>query len=132
MMVFPETLSQNYDLLQVGNAVAITVGVKRNAEEIKLNAERVLKLEAARLSKAMGALKIRLAVGAYVGDLAGVVGHLAKLQDLEQGELLIEMPLEDGRVVTMKLPATYTIGLSAQRALKEAPGVERVEPLKAA
>jgi DNA polymerase III subunit alpha len=132
MMVFPETLSQNYDLLQVGNAVAITVGVKRNAEEIKLNAERVLKLEAARLSKAMGALKIRLAVGAYVGDLAGVVGHLAKLQDLDQGELLIEMPLEDGRVVTLKLPSTYTIGLSAQRALKEAPGVERVEPLKAA
>tara|TARA_R110000765_G_scaffold72580_10_gene141704 strand:- start:156710 stop:160072 length:3363 start_codon:yes stop_codon:yes gene_type:complete len=132
MMVFPETLSQNYDLLQVGNAVAITVGVKRNAEEIKLNAERVLKLEAARLSKAMGALKIRLAVGAYVGDLAGVVGHLAKLQDLEKGELLIEMPLEDGRIVTLKLPSTYTIGLSAQRALKEAPGVERVEPLKAA
>ena len=132
MMVFPETLSQNYDLLQVGNAVAITVGVKRNAEEIKLNAERVLKLEAARLSKAMGALKIRLAVGAFVGDLAGVVEHLTKLQDLEKGELLIEMPLEDGRVVTMKLPSTYTIGLSAQRALKEAPGVERVEPLKAA
>jgi DNA polymerase-3 subunit alpha len=26
MMVFPETLSQNYDLLQVGNAVAVTVG----------------------------------------------------------------------------------------------------------
>ena len=132
MMVFPETLSQNYDLLQVGNAVAITVGVKRNAEEIKLNAERVLKLEAARLSKAMGALKIRLAVGAFVGDLAGVVEHLTKLQDLEKGELLIEMPLDDGRVVTMKLPSTYTIGLSAQRALKEAPGVERVEPLKAA
>ena len=132
MMVFPETLSQNYDLLQVGNAVAITVGVKRNAEEIKLNAERVLKLEAARLSKAMGALKIRLAVGAFVGDLAAVVEHLTKLQDLEKGELLIEMPLDDGRVVTMKLPSTYTIGLSAQRALKEAPGVERVEPLKAA
>ena len=132
MMVFPETLSQNYDLLQVGNAVAITVGVKRNAEEIKLNAERVLKLESARLSKVMGALKIRLAVGAYVGDLAGVVGHLAKLQDLEKGELLIEMPLEDGRIVTLKLPSTYTIGLSAQRALKEAPGVERVEPLRAA
>ena len=132
MMVFPETLSQNYDLLQVGNAVAITVGVKRNAEEIKLNAERVLKLEAARLSKAMGALKIRLAVGAFVGDLAGVVEHLTKLQDLEKGELLIEMPLEDGRVVAMRLPSPYTIGLSAQRALKEAPGVERVEPLKAA
>ena len=132
MMVFPETLSQNYDLLQVGNAVAITVGVKRNAEEIRLNAERVLKLEAARLSKSMGALKIRLSVGAFVRDIAGVVGHLAKLPDLERGEILIEMPLEDGRLVTLKLPSTYTIGLSAQRALKDAPGVERVEPLKAA
>jgi len=132
MMVFPETLSQNYDLLQVGNAVAITVGVKRNAEEIRLNAERVLKLEAARLSKAMGALKIRLSVGAFVRDIAGVVGHLAKLPDPERGEILIEMPLEDGRLVTLKLPSTYTIGLGAQRALKDAPGVERVEPLKAA
>ena len=132
MMVFPETLSQNYDLLQVGNAVAITVGVKRNGEEIRLNAERVLKLEAARLSKSMGALKVRLAIGAYVADLISIVGRLAKLPDNERGEILIEMPLEDGRVVTLKLPSTYTIGISAQRALKEAPGVERVEPLKAA
>ncbi|MEZ6000512.1 DNA polymerase III subunit alpha [Hyphomonas sp.] len=132
MMVFPETLSQNYDLLQVGNAVAVTVGVKRNGEEIRLNAERVLPLESARLSRSMGALKVRLAVGANPAEIAGVVGHLAKLPDAERGDILVEVPLEDGRLVILKLPSTYTISLKAQRALKDVPGVERVEPLKAA
>ena len=132
MMVFPETLQQNYDLLQVGTAVAVTVGVKRNGEEIRLNAERVLKLEAARLSKSMGALRVRLAPGAYVADLLSVIGHLARQSDPEQGEIVIDIPLEDRRIVTLKLPSTYTIGIQAQRALKDAPGVERVEPMKAA
>ena len=132
MMVFPETLQQNYDLLQVGNAVAITVGVKRNGEEIRLNAERVLRLEAARLSKSMGALRVRLAPGAYVADLLSIIAHLSRQQDPEQGEILIDIPLEDGRIVTLKLPSVYTIGIQAQRALKDAPGVERVEPMKAA
>ncbi|HPF22133.1 MAG: DNA polymerase III subunit alpha [Hyphomonas sp.] len=132
MMVFPETLSQHYDLLQVGNAVAITVGVKRNGEEIRLNAERVLPLEAARLSRGMGALKVRLAVGANAGEIAHVVQRLATLPDAERGDILVEMPLEDGRVVTLKLPQSYTINIRAQRALKDLPGVERVEALKVA
>ena len=42
------------------------------------------------------------------------------------------MPLEDGRTVILRLADNYTIGLKAQRALKDAPGVERVEPMKAA
>ena len=104
----------------------------RNGEEIRLNAERVLPLESARLNKAMGALRVRLAVGANAGDIATVVQHLAKLPDSERGDILVEMPLEDGRTVTLKLPSTYTISLKAQRALKEVPGVERVEALMAA
>ena len=114
------------------NAVALTVGVKRNGEEIRLNAERVLPLEAARLNRAMGALKVRLAVGANPGEIAGVVRHLASLPDAERGDILVELPLDDGRVVTLKLPQTYTISLKAQRALKDVPGVERVEATQAA
>jgi len=132
MMVFPETLQQSYDLLQVGNAVAITVGVKRTGDEIKLNAERIVQLESARLSKSMGALKVRLAVGARTDDIVGIISHLGRLQDHERGAILVEMPLEDGRIVLLRLADTYTIGLKAQRALKDAPGVERVEPMKAA
>ncbi|HAE27672.1 hypothetical protein, partial [Hyphomonas adhaerens] len=92
----------------------------------------VLPLESARLSRGMGALKIRLAVGANPAEIAGVVHHLAKLPDAERGDILVEVPLDDGRMVILKLPATYTINLKAQRALKDVPGVERVEPLKAA
>jgi len=91
-----------------------------------------VQLESARLSKSMGALKVRLAVGANTDDIAGIVGHLGRLQDHERGAILIEMPLEDGRTVILRLADNYTIGLKAQRALKDAPGVERVEPMKAA
>ena len=51
---------------------------------------------------------------------------------VDRGSILLEMPLEDGRLVTVKLPQTYTISLKAQRALKEIPGVERVVPRRAA
>lgn len=132
MMVFPETLSQNFELLQPGNSVAITVGVKRMGDEIKLNAERCVPLEKARLSKRSGAIKIRLAVGADVQDIAGIVQHLSGSSDPERGSILLEMPLEDGRTVILKLPDVYTIGMTAQRALKDAAGVERVEPMRAA
>ncbi len=132
MMVFPETLSQNFDLLQPGKSVAITVGVKRIGDEIKLNAERCVPLEKARLSKRSGAIKIRLAVGADVQDIAGIVKHLSGSNDPERGAILLEMPLEDGRTVILKLPDVYTIGMTAQRALKDAAGVERVEPMRAA
>ena len=106
MMVFPETLQQSYDLLQ-GNAVAITVGVKRTGDEIKLNAERIVQLESARLSKSMGALKVRLAVGAKTDDIVGIISHLGRLQDHERGAILVEMPLEDGRIVLLRLADTH-------------------------
>ena len=127
MMVFPETLQDNRDLLTVGNAVAITTAVKRSGDEIKLNAERILPLETARIAKSAGALKVRLAPGAAAKDIAEIIEHLSSLKDNERGDILVEMPLGDGRTVVLKLPETYTIGLGAQRALKDAPGVERVD-----
>ena len=65
-------------------------------------------------------------------ELANVVHRLEGLTDPDRGSILLEMPLEDGRLVTVKLPQTYTISLRAQRALKEIPGVERVIPRRAA
>jgi DNA polymerase-3 subunit alpha len=57
---------------------------------------------------------------------------LEGLPDPDRGGIHLEIHLEDGRTVTVKLPQTYTISLRAQRALKEIPGVEKVTPRKAA
>ncbi len=132
LMVFNEALQTFGDILKPGASVALTVSVKQSGEETRLNVDRASRLEDARLSMASGALKVRLAVGACADALSGIIQHLERLPDAERGAILIEMPLVDGRLVTLRLPSTYTIGLRAQRALKEAPGVERVEALRAA
>ena len=130
--VYSEALNQYGDLLRPGKAVAMTVSVKQNGEETRLIVERAIELESARLSKPSGQLVVRLSSGANPSELASVVRRLEGLSDPDRGSILLEMPLEDGRLVTVKLPQTYTISLKAQRALKEIPGVERVVPRRAA
>ncbi len=132
LMVFNDGLQAFGDILKPGATVALTISVKQTGEETRLNVERATKLEDARLWTPSRALKVRMAAGASAGALSGVIQHLERLADGERGAILIELPLRDGRLVTLRLPATYTIGLRAQRALKEAPGVERVETLHAA
>lgn len=130
--VYSDALNQYGDLLRPGKAVAMTVSVKQNGEETRLIMERAIELESARLSKPSGQLVVRLSSGANPSELASVVRRLEGLSDPDRGSILLEMPLEDGRLVTVRLPQTYTISLKAQRALKEIPGVERVVPRRAA
>ena len=130
--VYSEGLLQFGDLLKPGKAVALTVSVKQNGEETRLLLERAVELESARISKPSGSLVVRLSSGANPVEIARVVDRLEGLADPDRGAILLEMPLEDGRLVTVRLPQTYTISLRAQRALKEIPGVERVIPRRAA
>jgi DNA polymerase-3 subunit alpha len=132
VMVNSDALMQFGDLLRPGKALAFTVSVKINGEETRLYVDRVVEIEAARLSKPSGMLVVRVSSGANPAEIAGVVSRLEGLADNERGAILLEMPLEDGRLVTVRLPQTYTISLRAQRALKEVPGVERVIPQRAA
>lgn len=132
MMVFSDALAQHGDLLQPGKAVALTVNARFNGEELRLNLERAVELEAARLARPSGALKVRLSHGTCPHELASVVDRLEKVAAPDRGSIFLEVPLEDGRLVTLRLPKVYTIGLRAQRALKEVPGVERVDPSQAA
>jgi DNA polymerase-3 subunit alpha len=130
--VYSEGLLQFGELLKPGKAVAVTVSVKQNGEETRLLLERAVELESARISKPSGSLIVRLSAGANPTEIARVVNRLEGLPDPDRGAILLEMPLEDGRLVTVRLPQTYTISLRAQRALKEIPGVERVVPRRAA
>ncbi|MEO1473968.1 MAG: OB-fold nucleic acid binding domain-containing protein, partial [Pseudomonadota bacterium] len=126
LMVFPETLSANREQLEPGAPVAITAAVKRNGEEIRLNAERVKPLAAARISKGSSSLTVRLGIGAEPGDLAAIAATLKTAPGAERGEIYVEIPLEDGRIVMLKLPDTYATNLQALQALKSASGVDQV------
>ncbi|MEM7768421.1 MAG: OB-fold nucleic acid binding domain-containing protein, partial [Pseudomonadota bacterium] len=127
LMVYPEVLTSHRDLLDVGQAVAITVSVRRRDEEIRLAAEAIRPLAKARVAKPSDGLTIRLGIGADPADIAAVTEALKTLPGPDKGEVHVELPLRDGRVVTIRLPDRYTTGVPAKQLLKTAPGVARVD-----
>ncbi|MEL6568031.1 MAG: DNA polymerase III subunit alpha [Pseudomonadota bacterium] len=126
LMVYPETLSEERDKLNKGDAVAITTSVRRNGDEIRLAAEIVKPIASARLSKKSAALTVRLGPGADPLDLAGIAEALKGRRGGEQGLLRVEIPLEDGRLVTLALDGRYPTDIGAVQALKSASGVDQV------
>jgi len=127
LMVYPEILSVHRDELEVGKSVAITVSVRRREEEIRLAAEAIRPLERARIARPSDGLKIRLGRGADPADIAAVTEALKTLPGPDKGEVHVDLPLGDGRVVTIRLPERYTTGVPAKQLLKTAPGVARVD-----
>jgi len=127
LMVMPEVLETYRDMLSPGNSVCMTVNVRRQEEEIRLSAKTVKSIEKARIGKKAKALLVRLSRGANYHELAAVAKRLETAPGADRGDIFFEIPLEDGRLVMMKLPETYATGLEALRALKMASGVTRVD-----
>ena len=127
LMVMPEVLETYRDMLSPGNSVCMTVNVRRQEEEIRLSAKTVKPIEKARIGKKAKALLVRLSRGANYHELAAVAKRLETAPGADRGDIFFEIPLEDGRLVMMKLPETYATGLEALRALKMASGVTRVD-----
>ena len=59
--------------------------------------------------------------------LAAIAARLKGASGQDRGEIFVRLPIDDGRVVTLRLPDTYPTGIEALRALKTAPGVARVD-----
>jgi len=127
LMVMPEMLNDVRERLEPGKSVSLRVEVRKRDEEIRLSLTRVLPLEEARLGAPVKTLTVRLGAGANLPELAAVLEAMTKASAPERGEVMLHLPLGDGRVAAMKLPKTYPIGIKAQRALKAASCVETVE-----
>ncbi len=123
LMVMPELLMEAREQLEPGNAVVITTEVRRRDEEIRLSARRVTPIEKARIGKKAQALSVQLEHGADLTGLAAIADRLKTAPGQDRGEIYVRFPIEDGRLVTLRLPDTYATGLAALRALKTAPGV---------
>ena len=126
LMVYPETLSETRDKLEPGAAVSVTASVRRQGDEIRLATEIVKPIATARLARHSAGLRVRLGPGADPGELAGIAELLAARQCSDRGDILVELPLETGELVTLRLPARYATDVGAMQALKSAPGVDRV------
>jgi DNA polymerase-3 subunit alpha len=126
-MVMPELLSEMRDQLEPGSTVVILTEVRRRDEEIRLSARRVQPIEQARIAKKAPALSVRLEKGADLAGLAAITARLKSANGHDRGEIFVRLPIDDGRVVTLRLPDTYPTGIEALRALKTAPGVARVD-----
>ena len=126
LMVMPEMLNDVRQELEPGKSVSLRVEVRKRDEEIRLSLARVLPLEEARLGTPVKTLTVRLGVEANLPELAAVLEAMVKAPAPERGEVLLQLPLGDGRIAAVKLPKTYPIGIKAQRALKAASCVETV------
>ena len=131
LMVMPEVLDNFRDLMSPANSICVMVNVRRQEEEIRLSVKHVKPIEKARIGKKAKALVVRLSRGANFDELAAVAERLVNAPGADRGEIFLELPLADGRIVSMKLPAVYATGLEALRALKMASGVSRVDTLAA-
>jgi DNA polymerase-3 subunit alpha len=127
LMVMPELLSDVREQLEPGAAVVILTEVRRRDDEIRLSARRVQPIEQARIAKKAPALSVKMEKGADMTGLAAIAARLKGASGQDRGEIFVRMPIEDGRVVTLRLPDTYPTGIEALRALKTAPGVARVD-----
>ncbi|MCR9195187.1 MAG: DNA polymerase III subunit alpha [Hyphomonas sp.] len=127
LMVMPELLAEVRDQLEPGSAVVILTEVRRRDDEIRLSARRVQAIEQARIAKKAPALSVKMEKGADMTGLASIAARLRGVSGQDRGEIFIRMPIDDGRVVTLRLPDTYPTGIEALRALKTAPGVARVD-----
>ncbi|RIJ28085.1 DNA polymerase III subunit alpha [Henriciella mobilis] len=127
LMVMPEALDMYRPMLETGNSVCVTVNVRRQDEEIRLSAKQVTPIDKARIGKKAKALIVKLSRGANYEEIAAVADRLVSAPGADRGAIYMDLPLEDGRTVTMKLPHVYATGLEALRALKMASGVARVD-----
>ena len=123
----PEALDVYRPLLEVGSSICVTVNVRRQEEEIRLSAKQVTPIDKARIGKKAKVLIVHLSRGANFTEIAAVANRLVNAPGADRGSIYLDLPLEDGRTVTMKLPEVYATGLEALRALKMASGVARVD-----
>ena len=127
LMVMPEALDMYRPILEAGSSVCVTVNVRRQDEEIRLSAKQVTPIDKARIGKKAKALIVHLSRGANYEEIASVADRLVNAPGADRGSIYLDLPLDDGRTVTIKLPQVYATGLEALRALKMASGVNRVD-----
>jgi DNA polymerase-3 subunit alpha len=126
----PEVLQASREQLEVGQKIMARVKVRRMDEDIRFSIESVRPLNQASLGSHQ-ALCVRVSPEARLDQIADIAQGLRKTRSTNVGAILIEIPLEDARLVTIALEGSYPIDFGAMSAFKSAPGVDQVRPAAA-
>jgi DNA polymerase-3 subunit alpha len=123
--LFSEVLMRSRELLETGTPLLLTVDVRQDGDELRLNAQDMRPLDAAVAHSAAG---LRL----YMRD-AAALHSLQSLLDREAGEgnganggkARISLVLEtaDGDEVEVELPSNYRLSGEMRQAIKAIPGL---------
>ncbi len=131
LFVNDELLQNSRDILEVGERVMCRVRVRRVDEELRFSMDGVKKLSQASIGS-HEALLVRISSDAPLEHIAQVIKGLQKgPSQSARGEILLEIPVEGDRVVTIALDGRYPVDFGAMQAFKSVPGVSQVRPAAA-
>ncbi|MFN9937224.1 MAG: DNA polymerase III subunit alpha, partial [Hyphomonadaceae bacterium] len=122
VMIMPETLNEARDYLDPGTSVSFRAKARLRDGDLKLSAEKIELLDQTDMSGCAG-IKVFLARGAPIEELARVTETLRGATSSSFGELRVVVELADGREVEIQAPGRFPIDVAARRALKSASGV---------
>ena len=125
VMIMPEELAASRDNLDPGKSVSFRAKARVRDGDLKLSAEKVEPLDAADMSGCEG-VRVFMARGAAVSEVARVAETLRGAVSSAFGELRIVLTLPDGREVEIQAAGRFPVDVAARRALKSASGVEMV------
>jgi DNA polymerase-3 subunit alpha len=130
VQVPPEVLSEVRDVLEVGEQVLCRIRVWRKDDEIRFALDGARPLRSVQIGRHAG-LCVRVGRNARLEQIAAVAKGLRRGDPSALGELIVEIPLDDARVVTLALAGRYPVDYGAISAFKAAPGVDHVRPIAA-
>jgi DNA polymerase-3 subunit alpha len=127
VMAPPEILNAQRETLDVGQKVIARVKVRRQDEDLRFSIESVKPLSQTSLGT-HSALCVRVSPSAGLEAIAGVAEGLRRAKGGSFGSIMLEIPLDGDRVVTIALEGRYPVDFGAMSAFKSAPGVDQVRP----
>jgi DNA polymerase-3 subunit alpha len=130
VMAPPELLAAQRETLDVGQKIMARIKVRRTDEELRFSIETVKALSQAVIGS-HDALCVRVSPDAPLEQIASIAKGLQKARATAVGAILLEIPLDGDRVVTIALDGRYPVDFGAMSAFKSAPGVDQVRPVAA-
>ncbi len=130
LMVPPEILAASRDDMEVGAQILCRVKVRRTDDELRFAMESVKPLHRAALGK-HDALRVRLSNSASLESVAHIAEGLKKVKSAMTGAIILEIPIDNHRLVTLALDGKYPVDPGAMQAFKSVPGVDQVRPAAA-
>ena len=124
VMIFSDLLEAKRDLLEIGEALLLTVDIRVENGDVKLTGQTLDRL-VDRTRSMSAALEVEL-------DDAGAFEHLKSLLKSDSGgaEIRLVIPAKDGHFVVIQLPKTMALPYTCRQDLSAIAGIKGVKELR--